>query len=557
MGCILKTPIKRLIILAVTLFLSVILQTFAAAQDRSVSSDRAEPAPVTLAGETLFFIPTGLNTFSPAERARAISFRIEAIAKDASVQIDDLMVEDQPDMTRIAIDGVRVLVIRDADAEVANQTRQELAAEYLQNIQAGIQQYRQQRDLRQIFIGLLRTFVATVSLVLLLKLSPIFSKLVYPSLRTWRKRSLAASRAQNIESPWVEVADILLILAKIIRFIVIGALFYVYVTVVLRSFPRTKSVGNVLGTELLDSLYATWKAIAGYWPNLFQIALFLFISHFTLQFIRVAFTALERRALSIPGFYSEWAKPTYTLTRFIVLALTVAVVVPYLPGYGSGAFQAVSLFTGVLVSLGSASAINNVISGIILIYTRGFQVGDRVEIGNAIGEVIDQTLLVTRIKTIKNVRITIPNSNILNGQIVNFSALGRETDTPLILHTTITLGYDIPWQQVHQVLTAAARSTQFILQEPAPFIWQTSLDDFYVSYELNAYTDKSESMAAIYAELHQHIQDHCHQAGIEIMSPHYSAVRDGNQSTMPQQYLPKGYEPSGFRVFPLNQSPPS
>ncbi|NJK49024.1 mechanosensitive ion channel, partial [Candidatus Gracilibacteria bacterium] len=139
--------------------------------------------------------------------------------------------------------------------------------------------------------------------------------------------------------------------------------------------------------------------------------------------------------------------------------------------------------------------------------------------------------------------ITIPNAAVLGSHVINYSAAASDSATPpLILHTTVTLGYDVPWRKVHEVLTKSALATAQILEEPAPFVLQTSLDDFYVSYELNAFTSSPSIMAKIYSELHQNIQDKCNEADIEILSPHYRAARDGNQTTIPADYLPPDYE---------------
>jgi small-conductance mechanosensitive channel len=182
----------------------------------------------------------------------------------------------------------------------------------------------------------------------------------------------------------------------------------------------------------------------------------------------------------------------------------------------------------------------------VLTYARAFRVGDRVQIANTVGEVIDKGLLVTRVRTIKNVEITIPNGMVMGSHIINYSTASQEHG--LILNTTVTLGYDISWRLIHETLIKAARATNGILPEPRPFVLQTSLDDFYVSYELNAYTDQPNKMAVVYSDLHQNIQDFCNEAGIEILSPHYKALRDGNPSTIPSDYQPRDYQAPPFQV---------
>lgn len=217
----------------------------------------------------------------------------------------------------------------------------------------------------------------------------------------------------------------------------------------------------------------------------------------------------------------------------------------------SPAFQGVSVFLGVLFSLGSTSAIANTVGGVILIYTRAFQIGDRIMVGEVIGDVEEKSLLVTRLRTPKNILVTIPNSTLLGVNIINYSASYRDTKIPLILNTTITLGYDIPWRKVHSALIDAALKTDHILREPSPFVLQTSLNDFYVSYEINAYTNATKQLEPIYSQLHQNILDRCNEVGIEILSPHYSALRDGNQNTIPSDYLPQDYNAPGFRLESL------
>jgi small-conductance mechanosensitive channel len=201
----------------------------------------------------------------------------------------------------------------------------------------------------------------------------------------------------------------------------------------------------------------------------------------------------------------------------------------------------------VLFSLGSSSAIANLIAGVSLTYMRSFRVGDVIKVGEALGVVLERRLYITRIQTPKNHIITIPNSTILAGHVTNFSQVVREGNG-LILHTSNTIGYDAPWETVHALLIEAARASKHILPNPVPFVLQTALNDFYVTYQLNAYTDAPELMPQIYSELHQNIQNKFNEAGVEIMSPHYTQLRDGNRTTIPADYLPPDYEAPAIRI---------
>jgi len=184
-------------------------------------------------------------------------------------------------------------------------------------------------------------------------------------------------------------------------------------------------------------------------------------------------------------------------------------------------------------------------------YTRAFKLGDRVKIGEVTGDIIEKTLLVTRIRTIQNEIISIPNSTVISNHTVNYSSDAPEKG--LIIHTTVTIGYDAPWRQVHQLLTDAALETPMVEKEPPPYVYQTSLDDYYVSYRINAFTKEPNRQAAIYSALHANIQDQFNKAGVEIMSPHYKALRDGNATTIPKDYLPEGYSAPPFKTRQTNE----
>jgi len=362
-----------------------------------------------------------------------------------------------------------------------------------------------------------------------------------------RGRLVRAIRFQMVEVFSEErLAGLLLVTASIIKFTAYLILLDLYLTTVLGFFPWTRGFSERLTGYVLAPLHLCGQALIDFLPNLFSIAVALFITFVVLRVIRFLFNEVGKGTISFPGFHPDWAAPTFNILRFLVIAFAVVVIFPYLPGSDSPAFRGVSVFLGVLFSFGSSSAVSNIVSGIILTYTRAFNLGDWVRIGDAVGDVIEKSLLVTRIRTIKNVDITVPNSMVLNSHVINYSASLKGQG--LILHTSVTIGYDAPWRQVHELLKDAATRTTNVLKEPAPFVLQTSLDDFYVSYQINVYTDQPNRMAVIYSELHQHIQDCFNEAGVEIMSPHYATLRDGNAITIPSGYLPEDYRPQSFRI---------
>lgn len=552
MKYLLKRWLRQWILLASIAFMMVAIAPFAVSQVTPTpgSTQAIDGTPVMLAGEELFVIQARVGSFSAAERSQAVTKRIETFANDADIPVTSLKVDDGEYSTNIEAGDKLLFTIIDADAKAAGKTRSQLGKEYANKMQAVIRQYRQDRSSQSLLFGALYTVLATIALFILLKLlSRVFAGIL---------ARRAASEATN-QSGWriqdfeilsdSQVTYLVTQLLKWVRLVLALGMLAIYFTIVLSLFPWTKRLGSTIVKHLLDALSVFWTALLSYLPNLFVVAFIAVITYYILRFTRLLFKQLGRDR-AFRWFYPEWAEPTQKIVTVLVIALAAVVAFPYLPGSKSQAFQGVSLFLGLLISLGSSSAIANMVAGVILIYTRAFKAGDRIQVGDAIGDVIEKTLLVTQLRTIKNVVITIPNSTVLNSQVINYSALS-ETQAPLILHTTVTLGYDLPWRKVHETLIAAAAATEHILEDPTPFILQTSLDDFYVSYELNAYTKRPAIMAKIYSELHQNIQDKCNEVGIEILSPHYRAVRDGNQNTMPEKYLPDDYVAPGFRITSL------
>ena len=364
------------------------------------------------------------------------------------------------------------------------------------------------------------------------------------SQRGQRIRTISFQNLQLLSAD--QLTNLALGINRYSRYLVNILLFLIYITTVFSIFPQTRGLVSSILDDILQSISTGWQGFVSYLPSLLNLIVIIIATHYLLKLLHFFFQEIGKGSITFEGFQQDWAEPTYQLVRFLVIALALVVAFPYLPGSASPAFQGVSIFLGALVSLGSSSVVANIVAGIVLTYTGAFKVGDRVKIAETVGDVTEKTLLVTRIRTIKNVDITIPNGLVLASHIINYSSVAQQSG--LILHTTITLGYDLSWRLVHETLIKAAAATADILPEPRPFVLQTSLDDFYVSYEINAYTDQPNSMATIYSELHQNIQDFCNQAGIEILSPHYRSVRDGAQSTIPAEHLPKDYEPPPFQV---------
>lgn len=309
-------------------------------------------------------------------------------------------------------------------------------------------------------------------------------------------------------------------------------LFFVFLVTMLSLVPETKPPTMQLIFWVSRALWKLAVDFTAFIPNLISIITIIIASAILIRFLGWIKSNIQAKRITLPGFYPEWADPTYSLIRFFTVLATIVMIAPYLPIYDSPAFKGISIFLGVLLSLGSSSAISNIFAGMVLIYTRSYQPGDVIECDHHFGTVIEKSMLTTRIRTPKNEDVVIPNATILSTAIINHSENIRPS-TGLILHTSITIGYDIPWEKVNTLMITAAEQTDYVLKSPKPFVLQTKLDDFYVAYEINAYTHHPAKRPAILSELHAHIQHQFRDAGLEITSSHYRAYRDGNPTTVP------------------------
>ncbi len=329
-----------------------------------------------------------------------------------------------------------------------------------------------------------------------------------------------------------------------------------YLTYLLGLFPWTRVVSLTLLDYVVTPIRFAGSALVGYLPKLLFVLVIGGVVYVAIRLVGLLFNQIRQGHIVLANFPAEWADPTNKIVRMLLIAFGLVVAFPYLPASDSPAFAGVSVFIGVLVSLSSGSALSNMIAGVVLTYTGAFRLGDRVKLGDAFGDIIETSLLVTRIRTIKNEDITIPNTIAMTSSMINYSSEAHTRG--LILHTSVTIGYDAPWRKVHELLIGAALATPGVLPEPRPFAWQTALNDFYVTYEINAYTNAPRDMIDIYAALHAKIQDAFYAAGVEIMSPHYTAIRDGNTVAIPEPLRAPDYRAPAFRVqdvSPRKQSP--
>ena len=497
--------------------------------------------------DTLMLIYGRLGSFSAKERAQAISKRINELASNFGFKADSIRLEESDVSTDIVLEDKIIMSISESDALWNNSTRLELAEQYRNVIVSAMLKYKS-----EISLVMLGKEIALALLVLLIIGLIIF---YVGKLFKWTAKKIGEQEGRLIKGIKIQnytlfdskaQVEVVLRLNSILKWIIILLVIYIALPILFGIFPWTKNFAETLFGYILNPVKQIVLGLWDYLPNLITILVIIGAFRYALKGLFFLKSEIEKGDLKITGFYPDWANPTYQIIKVLVFAFMVVVIFPYLPGSNSAIFQGVSVFLGFLFTFSSAGSLSNIIAGLVLTYMRLFSIGDRVKIGDISGDVIEKSLLVTRIRTIKNEIISIPNATVMNSHTINFSSDAPEKG--LIIHTTVTIGYDVPWRDMHQALIDAALKTNYILQEPIPFVLQTSLDDFYVSYQINAYTREANKQALIYSILHQNIQDLCNERGIEIMSPHYRAARDGNTTTIPSDYLPEDYKAPGFKV---------
>ncbi|MCB9252213.1 MAG: mechanosensitive ion channel family protein [Flavobacteriales bacterium] len=484
-------------------------------------------------GDTLMLLYNGIGSLSAKERADLIHQHITSILPDFISDEDTVIIRDTESGTNILFRNKVIMSVLEIDALWNNSNTSELAALYAARINKAIKYYKKETGfgnlLKNIAIAIL---IALISIGLIYFIRRWYGNLVI-QVRLQKGVRFKGFKFRNstILDPTSQVNLIISVLDLLKWFITI-LIIYIALPLLFGLFPWTKDLAQLLFGYILNPIKKIGIAFWNYLPNLFTVLIIIVVFRYIFNALRFFKAQLERGTLHIKGFYSDWANPTYQIIRVLVFAFMVTVIFPYLPGSNSPVFQGVSVFLGFLFTFGSAGSLSNVVAGLVLTYMRLFKLGDRVKIGEVIGDVVEKTLLVTRIRTIKNEIISIPNSSVMTSHTTNYSA--EAATSGLIVHSTVTIGYDVPWKEVHEALIEAALKTGDVLAEPEPFVMQTSLDDFYVSYQINAFTRMASKQAVIYSDLHQNIQDSFNQRNIEIMSPHYSSWRDGNETTVPK-----------------------
>lgn len=478
-------------------------------------------AIVTVDGIELFPV-RGITAFPAKLRARNIQKRIKAVANDETIELDAIKLVPKTDRTGIMAKETLIMNVVNADATYAGIDRNLLAEVYLDHIKESIKKYRQDRTHEVLLDNTLYVLAATILLILVLfgiRLGFRFLHNIFQQRYESRIKALEFKSVKILNE--AQIKTTLWGVFTTVKVLMILVAAYLYLQFALSLLPWTRAFAYSLIDMTLKPLTVIGGGILEYTDNVMFLIILIIVVRYVLRMISMFFSALRGGRIKFSGFDPEWAWPTFRLIRIFIIAFAFVMAFPYIPGSESAAFKGVTLFFGVLFSLGSSTYISNIIAGYTMTYRRAFKVGDRIKIGDIVGDVDEIRLLVTHLRSLKNEEIVIPNSKILNTEVTNYSTIAKQQG--LILHTMVGIGYEVPWRQVEAMLLMAAQRTTGLKTEPKPFVLQKSLGDFAVNYELNVYCDDANRMMSFYSDLHQNIQDVFNEFGVQIMTPSYVA----------------------------------
>ena len=482
--------------------------------------------PLIIEGDTLLYIYTSLGGDDPAHRVESVARKVTQIGKSLKLTTDSMHIFISEYTDDVMCGEVVIISVSDLDGLWNGMSRRDLAEEYLRILSAEIGRLHADYGLKAKLTGLGWAVFLIVVQVLFFMLTARFIRYL---------RHLIVEGVDGRMKPLVikgyelmnihQEKRILLFLTRVLQVFLILLQLFISLPLLFSIFPETEkftwNMINYVWSPLRDMVVS----IVRYFPNLVKIVVIVYVVRWVLKGLRHLSNEIAAERLKIDRFYQDWARPTYQIVRIFIIAFTLVVIWPWLPGSESGIFKGVSIFVAALFSLGSTTTIGNLISGIIITYMRPFLVGDFVRIGDQEGEVVEENAFVTRLRDIKGNLVTVPNNSILSQQTVNYTAAARDGKGSIV-HSSFTFTYHVPRETVESYLLEGAARCKLLEKNPKPFVLYTALEDFYTQYEINGYTKETARLFAVYSELHRNIIDVFHEHNLDPTSSHFIKVTE-------------------------------
>ncbi|WP_254447872.1 mechanosensitive ion channel family protein [Ruegeria arenilitoris] len=498
------------------------------AQETPVVTDEAEAtelndfmAPVIIDGEILFQL-RGSSALPASERAEGVQQKIIEVAEASDAATVNITYDETELGIWILVDGVNVSIVTDADSDLDQMELSVLSILHGNAIKESIEAYRANRTEKARVSGAIEAIGWTIGFAL-------FVVAILWLHRRIKRRTLRFVRRylKDVETATAETVQAEAMAALIrygLNFVLLAIFFfgfYYYLSFILLAFAETRYFAQLLLTYLTEPVLQIVKGIISYVPNLIMLALITWVTLYIIRGLRVFFDTVEAGTFDLGDFEKHWINPTFNITRVVVILIALVFAVPYIPGSDSAAFQGLTILVGAMLSLGANSVVSNMLAGLFVIYRRSTSIGDRIQIGDHIGDVVQIKLMETHLKSIKNELISIPNAQLMNSDVVNFS---KKTDgNGLLLHTTVGIGYEEQPEKVEAMLVEAANRTKGIKAKPEPFVLWTALADYAINYQINGYTTRGSIIPKIKSDLHRNIVAVFNENNVQIMTPSYIA----------------------------------
>jgi small-conductance mechanosensitive channel len=499
-----------------------------------------EPATLVYANRRIVELRATILSRTPAARAAAASAALDRLVPQ--VPDGEVTTHAYEGGTLVSVGGRPVFAVLAADVDpLAGEQLDTKVADAASRLTVAFREAGELRSPRQLLSSVMIAIAATVFYVLLL----------WMVIRLDTRVAAAAGRAMERRLRALPGGEVMvgahapLLVQRLVR-IAGGALAllftYSWVTIVLRRFPYTRPWGETLKATLYATVTSGARRLLDHLPDLLTVLLIVVVTRFAVRLVSFAFRTVEDGRVSLPGVYPETAQPTRRIAVALLWIFALVVCYEFLPGAKSDAFKGVSVFIGLIISLGSSGIMNQVMSGLMVTYSRAVRVGDFVRIGDVEGTVTQLGTLSTKITTPRNEEVTLPNALVVSQAATNYS---RHAADGVLAPATITIGYDVPWRQVQSLLLIAAERTPGVRKAPAPVVLQTALGDFAVEYKVLVCVDQPHRRLVTLNALHANIQDAFNYYGVQIMSPAYEAD-PGERKTVPPSrwYSAPAREPS-------------
>ena len=477
-----------------------------------------ERAAVTFFNRPIAVLRARVAGRSPSERALGA----ERLLRDLDAQGVDGPVEvrsfESAAMIVVGSRGVLMLTSADID-DLAGETLDGVTARTVAELREALFEAAEVRRPRDLLIAALLSLIAIAVAVALLTFLARMHSRISAAFVAATERKIAASGLASIET--VKASHLLDAQRYFATALITTAdlvVVYAVVAFVLRRFPFTRAWGESMGGFLISTVETLALSGAGAVPGLVTVAIILALARVVTRLTDAWFTAIERGQTRITWLHPDTAQPTRRLVNLLIWIFSIIVAYPYMPGSQSEAFKGISVFLGLMVTFGSSGLLNHIMSGFMITYSRAVCVGDYVRISDIEGTVMKVGVLSTKMMTPWREEVTIPNAVVVAATITDYSRFGGQgVFTP----TSVTIGYDTPWRQVHALLLTAAERTSGLRTEPKPTVVQASLEDFYVKYTLLVCLERQEERPFVLDVLHANIQDAFNEHGVQIMSPNY------------------------------------